>query len=298
MREIDFAFFSLNHEDKRGLVYHKFWLDRLTPRFFSPRLEKLFYLPYVDKKGCSIKLKLGRQNFHKLSLLKKQETVAKAIDIISEYDLNILGVDRRFKDDVQILSNNFNLTFGDNFIKALALAMTERYLSRKEINRLIIVGKTDGWPELVEEFLKYGLPLSLQSFCPKEDEIMAYKFFYEKGYTLSASYVNPDKWQKGDLILFFDLKAGEFKFNSYGIYKLEYNNYSLSLHPDVKEVLGKSGIDCNMYSLAPVLETCLVKEAGISAVNGEHYLAGKEFLKIKNLGEITELWDMFLDNPI
>lgn len=298
MLKLDFSFFSLNEEDKRGLVYQKFWLDRLTPRFFSPRLEKLLYLPLLDKKGCSLRLGLGRQNFKDLSPLKKQETIAKAVNIISQYKLDILGVDRRFKDDMQILSNNFNLTFGDNFIKALALVMTERFLSDKEIDRLVLIGRLEGWSELLEEFLKYGFPLSLQSFCPKEDEVMAYKFFYEKGYTVSASYINPDKWQKGDLILFFDCRAGEFKFNSYGVYKLEYNNYSSALDPEVKQILAGSGIDYNMYSLAPVLEVSLLKEAGIWGSDEENYLMGKDFLKIKKLGEMTGLWDMFLDKHI
>ncbi|SHG44653.1 hypothetical protein SAMN02745221_00243 [Thermosyntropha lipolytica DSM 11003] len=295
MLKLDFAFFSLGDKERKGLAGNRLVLERLTPLFFSPRIEKLLYLPYVDKKGCSLKLHLGRQNFKILSPLKKQETMTKAQDLIRSYGLNILAADRRFKDDLLALSKHFMLTFGDNFIKALALAMTERYLSTKAVNRLVIVGRTDDFADLVEEFLKYNLPLSLQSLCPQEDEVMVYKFFYEKGYTLSASYINPEGWQAGDLLLFFDCDPCSFKPALPGVYKLVYHNYSLNLQPEWKEFMHKEGWDAQMHNMAPVLEACLLKEAGIREGESENYNAGKLFTLLKALGDETDLWDMFLD---
>ncbi|MBO8159737.1 hypothetical protein [Thermosyntropha sp.] len=301
MLKLDFAFFSLNEKDKRGIVYQKFFLDRLTPLFFSPRLERLLYLPYIDKKGCTVKLVLGRQNFKILAPIKRHEIIDKAINIISEYELNILAVDRRFKPELLELSDNFPLTFGDNFIKALALKMTEDYLSHKEVNRLIIVGKNNYQAEFIEEFLKYGVPVSLQNTCPEENEVLAYKFFYEKGYTLSSSYINPDNWEKGDLILFFDSVARDFRIKSPGIYALEYGNNTTELVPDIEEELRRNGINTCLSCLAPVFEACLLKLAGILPSNGEENLEsgmGKLFVKLKELGERVGLWDIFLDKAI
>lgn len=296
MFRLDFAFFSLEEKEKKGLAGSSFLLNRLTPLFFSPRLEKLFYLPYVDKKGCFVKLNLGKGNFENLSLPKKKEALARALKIINEYGLNILAADRRFKDNLLYLSKHFALTFGDNFIKALALAMTERYLAQKEVKRLVIVGRTDHFPELVEEFLQYSLPLSLQSLCPREDEVMAYRFFYEKGYTLSASYINPESWQAGDLIIFFGCSSAPFIAEKPDIHRLEYHDYSLQLLPEAKEFMQQNGWQVQMHNLAPVLEACFLKEAGIYREGGEKYKEGKLFTLIKDWGEGMDLWDMFLDS--
>lgn len=297
MLRLDFAFFSFHDKEKKGLAGSRFVLDRFTPLFFSPRIEKLLYLPCLDKKGCSVKPNMGRQNFAILSPLKKRETMARAAKIAEECGLSILAVDRRFKDDLFYLSKHFTLTFGDNFIKALALAMMEKYLGQKEINRLVIIGKTEDFPDLVEEFLKYSLPLSLQSLCPREDEVMVYRFFYEKGYALSASCINPAGWKKGDLILFFAPAPALMRFTGTGIYKLECHDYSLPLVSDLKEFMGGNGWDTHMYNIAPVMEACLMEEAGKKEGKSEEYKGGKLFLKLKSLGDELDLWDMFLDSP-
>jgi hypothetical protein len=52
MGELDFAFFNLIKQDKKGLFYKKGLLDRLTPFIFHPRIKNLIQLPSLDPLVC------------------------------------------------------------------------------------------------------------------------------------------------------------------------------------------------------------------------------------------------------
>jgi hypothetical protein len=305
MLDLDFAFFNLNSNDKRGLVYRKYFLDRLGPVFFSPRVDKLIQLSNLNFRGCSISIPLGPANLSIIKPEKRQMMLERSTTIVQDYNLPSMAVDRRLKKQLLELSIGFPLIFGDNFIKALALAITANMLSRHEIKRIVIVGEVEYFPEFVSAICAYGVPLSIQTICPGQYEVMTYRLLYEKGYAVSTSALNPYSWEKGDLVFLFDPEKEGLAFAVSRAYCVQLTNNGQDLAPELENQFAKNGLVSKLYNLAPIMETCLLVEAGFLSSGGEQIRTndisrekGRNFLTLQKVGDVLGLWDLFLDKAI
>ena len=72
MYEIEFAFFNLMPNDKRGLVYQKYILNRLAPFLFAPRVACLIDLPVIRARGYHVLLPLGETNLDSMDPRQQQ----------------------------------------------------------------------------------------------------------------------------------------------------------------------------------------------------------------------------------
>lgn len=302
MFELDFAFFNLKNIDKKGLTGKKFFLDRLAPIFFSPRLEKLIDLQEIDSKGCSILLPLSPRNLNIMAPEKQEMMFKKAVAIAESCGLNMMAVDRRlsgFKRKLLELSGGFSPVFGDNFLKALAFVLVRESLSRKNIKKLVIAGVTDYFTDFVEEIAGFGVPVSLQSYNPARSELVAYRLLYEKGQAVSINYLDPKNWDEDDLVLVFGLDAQHLKIAVPGAFCFVFGDFSHLTVPELEESFRKNGLDSQMYSLAPVMEACLLSKAGFLMPDIELDIAqkgeGKKFLILQEIGHKLDLWALFLD---
>ena len=305
MLDLDFAFFNLNSNEKRGLMYQKYFLDRLGPVFFSPRVDKLIQLSNLNFRGCNISMPLGPANLKMMGPEKKQMMLERSTAIVQEYNLPSMAVDRRLKEQLLELSIGFPLIFGDNFIKALTLAITGRMLSRHAIKRVVLVGEVDCFPQLVSALGAYGVPLSIQTMYPGQYEVMSYRLLYEKGYAVSTSVLNPYSWEKGDLVFLFDPEKEGLAFAFPRAYCVQLTNNGWDLAPELENQFTQNGMDSRLYNLAPIMETCLLVEAGFLSPGGEQIRTndisreeGQKFLTIQKVGDVLGLWDLFLDKAI
>lgn len=305
MLDLDFAFFNLNHNEKRGLVYRKYFLDRLGPVFFSPRVEKLIQLSDLNFQGCQISMPLGPGNLSLIEPETRQLMLKRSAEIVEDYKLPSMAVDRRLKQQLLELSISFPLVFGDNFIKALAVALTARMLSRREIKRVIMVGETDYFAEFISGICTYGVPLSIQTTFPARYEVMTYRLLYEQGYAVSTSVLSPQSWGSGDLVFIFDPEQETLALAFPGVCCVRLTNNGCGLVPELEARLRENGMASNLYNLAPIMETCMLAEAGFLSPGGEQIRAnganpgdGQKFLALQQVGNEMGLWDRFLDKAI
>lgn len=303
MLELDFAFFNFIDHDKQGLAYRKFFLDRLPPLFFSPRLEKIIELTAMRARGCLIKLPLGTGNWHNISQERQKILLEKSVNILKEHNINYLAVDRRCKRYLLPLAGSYALVFGDSFIKALAMVLIKEQILRRKISRLILIGEIDYYSEFIEEISKIGIPVSLQSVNPAAYEVAFYKLFYEHGCAVSNSYITPENWGKGDLVVFFDQPAARLALHLPEVISLHFDNQSCGITYELESDLERCGLTGRLCNLAPILETCLMAKAGFLTFNSEPEKAdnsqyGKFFLKILEAGDNIGVWDLFLDKGI
>lgn len=305
MLELDFAFFNLKHNEKRGLVYRKYFLDRLGPVFFSPRVEKLIQLNGLNYQGCQISMPLGPENLNRIEPETRYLMLKRSTDIARDYHLPSLAVDRRLKPQLLELSNSFPLVFGDNFIKALAVALTAGILSRREIKRVVLVGETAYYPDFISAICALGIPLSIQSRFPAQYEVLTYRLLYGKGYAVSTSGINPHTWDKGDLVFIFDPREEGLAVAFPQVCTILLTNSSCGLAPELEAALDRNGIVNNLYNLAPIMETCMLAEAGFLSSDGENVWTngaspeeGQKFLGLEQIGTELGLWELFLDKAI
>lgn len=303
MLDLDFAFFNFIDTEKRGLAYRKFVLDRLAPIFFRPRIARLINLADINVKGCNIVIPLGPNNFQILEKEKQKSVFEKSTDLINEYNLPVLAVDRRLKQQFLKLSNSFPLIFGDNFIKALASVLIRQMLTAKDIKKLVIAGETDKFTDFIERIAEYGVPVSIQSYNPARYELLTYRLLYEKGNAVSNSYFNPENWDKDDLVVMFDPDRRQMGLKTPRSFCIKLGNNCSRLAPELENSLRSNGLEANTYNLAPIMETCLMSEAGILEVCAEQNMPvdineGKAFIYLEEAGERLGIWDFFLDKPI
>ncbi|HZK44287.1 MAG TPA: hypothetical protein VFC73_08400 [Syntrophomonadaceae bacterium] len=303
MLNLDFAFLNLINKDKKGLASQKYFLEKLTPIFFKPRLEKLIDLRNVSLKGCNISVPLGINNFQMLNQDLQNDLLDKSFNIVNEYGIHYMAVDRKLKLLLRGLTNYRSLVFGDNFIKALANVVIADTLNKHSIKKIIIIGETERFEDFLEVITSYELPLSLQNQNPHYHEKMTYRMLYERGCAVSNSYISPDEWGEKDIIINFDQGDGQLSISSPDLYYFEFANNKVNLAPKLEEKLGLSGIEPNISSLAPILETSLWRKAGFLHLGEEQSYAkelinGKAFLTLQKTGDRWGLWDQFLDNGI
>lgn len=305
MLDLDFAFFKLNDDEKRGLFYRKYFLNRLGPVFFSPRVEKLIQLYDLNFTGCQISMPLGPGNMDLIELEKQQTMLKRSTEIVQSYQLPSMAVDRRLKQQLLKLSIGFPLVFGDNFIKALAAAITTRMLSQREIKRIIMVGEVEHYAEFISGISLCRVPLSIQTMFPAQYEVMTYRLLYEQGYAVSTSLLNPHSWEPGDLVFVFDPLREGLAVAFPQVCCIQLTNNVCGLAPELEVKLGRNGIDSRLHNLAPIMETCMLGEAGILSPGGEQIRAnavnggeGNVFLTLQQVGDELGLWDLFLDKAI
>jgi len=305
MLDLDFAYFSILDNDRRGLFSQKLFLERMAPVFFGPRVEKLIEIPDLRARGCSINLPLGAGNLAVLEPDTRQTMAEKSLCLINDYGLPCLAADRRLKKwAFQGLLPAVDMTFGDSFIKAMAAALVTRMLSRRELKKIIVVGELEDPLAFTARLCEYGLPVSMQSYHPARYEVLSYKLLYERGCTLATSYFDPAGWERGDLVLMFDGEYLPATYNSPACC-LRLDNTSRGWSPQLEQGLEKGGIPSTLNNLAPIVESCLCSQAGFF----DHYSeqarsdlqeSGNEadnFARLEALGDSIGLWDIFTGAP-
>lgn len=302
MLSMDFAFFNCINQDKKGLVYRKTFLDRLTPVFFAPRLQKLICLEGIEARGCNVMLPLGPGNWEMLEQPTQEHIVDKSLQLAQAYHLGKMAVDRRLKPNLVKLSNTFSLMFGDNFIKALAYIILRETISNQKVKKIVVVGETDYFAEFINQITNFDTPVSIQTTNPSRYEEFAYRLLYERGCAVSTSCINPYNWDKGDLVLVFDREGHELMAATSSFY-LNFSNHSRGYLPELEASLDRYGIDAGLSNLAPIMEYCLLSKAGFCEAGREQEKANAEreaekFLLLAGIGDEMGLWDLFLDKGI
>lgn len=296
MFDLDFAYFSLQNSDRKGLADRKFFLDRLAPLLYAPRIEKLLDIPQLGA-GCNIRLPLGAGNIMRLEEAGQQRFLDKTDSILNELNLSDLAADRSLRQVWPGLSRHFALVWGDDFIKALAYTLVRESISRREANKIIMVGDISTYGDLLDTLTIFEVPLSIQTLKPVDYEIMTYRLLYERGCAVSNSYFNPNAWEDGDLILVFDGETQHLAAASPGRFIFRLTNNTRDLAPELEEHLEQTGIGGWLGTMAPILESCLRAKAGIFSADAEQDMSrtSAPFLTLQQTADQMGVWDLFLD---
>lgn len=299
MLELDFAFLNMMDRNRQGLASRKFFLDRLAPLFYSPRVEHLIHFGDLGVKGCNIFMPLGEGNWQQLEAENRSLMLGKSEGILQEYALQKMAADRRLKNVFADTEAMFPLVFGDNFIKALAAVLVRQVLEMRAVNKLVLVGDMLELMPLLENLGRYLLPISVQNMHPARYETTAYQLLYEKGLAITNSCLCPHSWEEGDLIVLFEAPYRRMALASPQAFYIELTDESRGLAPSLEMALNMVGLDNRLQTLAPILESCLSAKAGILETNAE-----KEDLDYKpnngedvetfiELGEDMGIWEPF-----
>lgn len=299
MADLDFGFLNILYGDKKGLIYQKYFLDRLAPIFFPPRVARLVELRGLDSRICSIVLPLGPGNLMHLDEERKKGLLAQSGVVAREFKLESLAVDRRLKEDFLRIDAGLPLVFGDLFVEALALVLTRGFLSRHPAKKIIILGTTQRFPLFLEAISQFNLPVSIQSLFPTHFEVLSYKLLYEKGCAVSTSYYSPHNWEKGDLVLAFQDAARVPDRNCASAFCLNLADDSQGWAPELEWQMKRNGLEGRLYNLAPLLESTLLSKAGYLQADEEanrfRGLVQADLPLMEELGSQMGLWEQFLD---
>lgn len=312
--ELDFAFFHMREHSRRGLSGSKFFLDRLAPVLFAPRIEKLLELHGPGWRGCNLYLPLGVENWQALDPVGQERIIERSTDILYNCALNSMAVDRRLTGALPDFGE-ISYCYGHSFMAALALVLTRQIFSRHPVERIIILGETPSFPFFLEQLQQYDRPVSIQTPCPAHYEVMTYRFLYEKGMAFSNSLIQPENWSEGDLILAFSEQHERMALASPGRYCVALYNDRQHLAPDLEVLLAQAGLPGCLHTLAPILETCLLQKEGFSMPDRElpdglqtaipslfneasgNTITEPDFVRILRAGKEIGLWGAFLDKP-
>jgi hypothetical protein len=295
MFELDFAFLNMKNQDRTGLAFRKVFLDRLAPLFFGPRVQTLVDFEPLGFKGCSVLLPLGPANWNILTPDLQENILQQSQPILNDYCVSGLGIDRLLKKQLLQLSTSFPLIFGDNFIKALAFAMIRYYLSCRAFKRLVVVGEMPDMQEFVQSLKQFDIPVSIQNYFPGSYEVMAYHMLYEKGIAISTSYLNPRDWEPGDLVIMVESVYSKYIPLATQPVLVNLTDESRGLAPRLERCLEQRGLAPGMNVMAPVLESCLLNQAGSTSASGEETENIPLWEQMEHLGDHAGMWDYFLD---
>lgn len=302
MLELDFAIMNMLDHNRQGLAAKKYFLDRVAPIFFYPRVEHLIDFRELGLKGCNVLLPLGAGNWQQLEADMRGYMWKKSEGILQEYAVASMAADRRLKKTFAPSEAMFPLIFGDNFVKALAAVLVRHTLERRQVDKLVVVGNMLELLPLLEHLSGYKLPISVQNQHPVSSEITAQRLLYEKGLAISNSYISPENWSKGDLIILFQPGYKRMALASPGAFYLELTNESQSLAPSLENALIRAGMDNRLPILAPILESILFTKAGISQLCVEkddlnyRFKSGADLEMLIEAGEQLGLWELFRQN--
>ncbi|CFX11312.1 Uncharacterized [Syntrophomonas zehnderi OL-4] len=303
MLELDFAFLNMMAHNRQGLAARKYFLDRLAPFLYSPRIEHLIYFGDLGVKGCNIFIPLGEGNFKQLEAGNRALMLGKSEVILREYDINKLAADRSLKNTLAATRVEFPLFFGDQFINALAAVLVRQVLELRDIKKLILIGDMPELMPLLENLSAYQLPISVQNINPTHSETTAYQLLYAKGLAVTNSYISPQSWKKDDLIMLFESRYKRMTMASPQRFYIELTDDSQGLAPSLEMALSLAGLDNRLKTLAPILESCLYAQAGISKTNTERkeldYCMlnnGEDVKMLIARGDEMGIWEPFLFN--
>lgn len=298
MVELDFGFLNVLTDDRKGLVYQKFFLDRLAPIFFPLRVTRLLDIRGLDSRVCNMVLPLGPGNLQHLNPDKRQRMLEQSHHLVNDFQLLSLAVDRRLKKDFLQMECPYPIVFGDYFIEVLALVQTRRAIARYNVKKIVIVGESEHFPLFVEALAGFGLPVSIQSPHPTRYEVLAYRLLYEKGLAVTTSIFKPPHWEKGDLVV------GLVPFQNgtaYPVWRLNLDDESRGWAPELDAELQRSGLDSGLHHLAPLLESTLLAKAGYFQSDEEASKLRMKEIKLaflEELGSQMGIWDQFLDKAL
>lgn len=293
MLDLDFAFFNMRENNRQGLASRKTFWDRLAPVFFPPRVKQLIHFGRLGLKGCNVLLPMGEGNWTILNHDNRGRMMEKTEAILQDYELPRMGVDRRLKSLFLSQQHNIPVVFGDHFISALAAVLVEKSLAFHDIKKLILVGDVPDLYPLLNNVARYHIPISIQNYYPVRNEVMVYRLLYDKGLAVSNSYVNPHNWSKGDLIVSFEPGGRSLAVASPEVFGIRLDDDSSGLAPELENVLTEAGLNPQINTLAPILETCLLAEAGYLYLDGEDLHQA-----LIEAGDNISLWEPFLDNGL
>ncbi|PKM77548.1 MAG: hypothetical protein CVU90_06785 [Firmicutes bacterium HGW-Firmicutes-15] len=293
MLELDFAFFNMRDSNRQGLANRKSFLDRLAPVLFSPRVKQLIHFGKLGFKGCNVLLPLGEGNWSILNPHSRGRMIEKTEAILNNYELPRMGVDRRLKSLFLTQEYSLPIVFGDHFISALAAILVEKTMALQDIKKLILVGDIPDMCPLLNNVSRYHIPISVQNYHPVRNEIMVHRLLYEKGLAVSNSYVNPHNWGRGDLIVSFEPGSRSLAIASPEVFGIRLDDDSSGLAPELEQVLAEAGLNPKINTLAPILETCLLAQAGYLNPNGEDIHQA-----LIDAGDGIGIWEPFLDNGL
>jgi hypothetical protein len=302
--DFDFAFFNMREDNRKGLATRKSFLDRLAPFLFPPRVEHLIDFGRMGLKGCNVMLPLGEGNWSILNNDNRDRMLEKTGAILDEYEVPRMGVDRRLVGIFSEHEHSLPVVFGDRFISVLAAVLIEAMISRHDIKKLILTGNIPQMELLINHISRYKIPISVQNYQPSRYEIMTYRLLYEEGLAVSNSYLNPENWDKGDLIISVDPDCRSLALASPQAFYLRLDNDRSGMAPELEEVLQGSGLSPRLYTLAPILETCLLAQAGKTDHDGEEECFNRAGRRREFHGEMIEaghslgLWEPFLDKGL
>lgn len=300
MSELDFAFFNLMPNDKRGLVYRKYLLDRLAPFLFAPRVARMIDLPAMDARGYHVLLPLGAGNLNSMEPERRQQVLGRSIDVARDFNLPALAVDRRLKEQFPLQDVGLRLIFGDHFVKALAAAYIKRILNQHDVKRVIIATDNEDLVGFMDYLSRFGVPLSVQTYHPARYEPVAHQMMYEKGLAVSTSMFNPLSWERGDLVVVFDPQDRFMTLSPRSVFYLQLGNNSRNLAPALESSLSSYGVNACLHNLAPIMELCLgpvAAELPPAEGSGEtnHPQA---FIALEKAAASLGLWELFLDKAL
>lgn len=296
MLDLDFAFFNLQDQDRKGLAGRKYFLDRLAPFLFGPRIERLVEVPQLGA-GCNIHLPLGAGNVNRMEAAGQRRVFEQTSQLLMELKLDQMAADRSLRQAWPNLEGYFSLIWGDDFIKALAYTLAREIVSRRGADKIVLVGEVLDYSDLLEALIPLGVPLSVQTTKPADYEVMTYRLLYERGCAVSNSLLNPDSWDKNHLVLLFDGDSSEYAAVWAGRYLIRLTSSSRGLAPDLEHHLDESGLGGWLGIMAPIMESCLKSKAGIFSANDEQDMSRSHppFLALQESAEELGVWDLFLD---
>ena len=177
MLDLDFAYFNLQTSDRKGLASRKYFLDRLAPLLYAPRIEKLIEIPQLAA-GCNIHLPLGAGNVAHLDG-QSAKTFAK-LELLPGDETHQHSAQRSLRQIWPELGEYFALVWGDDFIKALGYTLVQEIMSRQGADKIILVGDIYTYSDLLEALTGFGVPISVQSLKPVDYEVMTYRLLYDR----------------------------------------------------------------------------------------------------------------------
>ncbi|MGI5880607.1 MAG: hypothetical protein ACOX6L_08440 [Syntrophomonadaceae bacterium] len=294
MLNLDFAFFNLIEQDRQGLIYRKYFLDRLAPLLFTPRIQRLIEIPGLGA-GCNIHLPLGGGNFINMHEEVQKQMLDRTGDILQELNLSKLAVDRRLQRNIRPWSKQLSLLFGDQFIKALAYTFIKESIDRTAVRKIILTGEMAGAEDLLETAATFRVPISIQTDVPANYELMTYRLLYEKGCAISNSFIKPHEWKHGDVVIAFDGLSSRFSMAAPGICYRFLTCETQNLAPELEAHLSRGGINPQLGTLAPILESCLLPAGEMLSNSEQQKENSHKFLDLQKHGQQIGLWDHFLD---
>jgi hypothetical protein len=301
--KLDFVFFHMMNSKRQGMATRKFFLDRLAPAFYAPRIESLISFEDFYLRGGDLFLPLGQENWNIMEDKRQKQVMKRGERMLADYSLQYMAVDRRLKSLLASSEGN-RLCFGDEFIKALAVVLSREMISRHCIQRIVVVGMVDGMEDLLKYLAQFGTPITVQNSQPARYEIMAYRLLYEKGLAVSNSQILPRQWARGDLILSFEPGYYQFVIAAPGIFFFGLDNESDGWAPSLAQIVDAAGLETGLNTLAPIFETCLYTKAGFNNFSREIGIFEKSlrmdrlFERLIAAGDELGLWEPFLDKVI